>query len=278
MKILVAFNYSKSSIKALEYAMFFQKIFGGEVEVLQVLALVVPAYEMPFDIYKDEQLIKYKAMLEAIIEQKSKIFKADKSMVKARVEVGVTATLILLSEHENNFDLILMGTHDNESLWSRMLGSVSNSVIRYSKTPVMVVHSSSASPHYFTNVMFAIDNETSLDEALNNYLEFNKSMKANTDFVHFKNSENNIETQFENVLAKINSEQNYPYPFKFNSIESNKPLNLLDSMITEKDYDLLVLVRNGSGLINKYFRPSFSIKAVHKTEIPALIYKAKNSI
>ncbi|HPW68230.1 MAG: universal stress protein [Deltaproteobacteria bacterium] len=59
--------------------------------------------------------------------------------VSVRVEVGIPSNKILMLEEEENASLIVLGSHGKSNLKEMFLGSVSESVIRAARNPVLVV-------------------------------------------------------------------------------------------------------------------------------------------
>ena len=59
--------------------------------------------------------------------------------VSVRIEVGIPSNKILMLEEEENVSLIVLGSHGKSNLKEMFLGSVSESVIRAARKPVLVV-------------------------------------------------------------------------------------------------------------------------------------------
>jgi nucleotide-binding universal stress UspA family protein len=140
--ILMPTDGSKCSEEAIKQALVFAKELGAEVTFLY--AVEDPAYEIakaapyrkPFHDYLTEE--------------------AQASLKKAKTwadEAGVTATTQLVDHQqpiqaihdvEKDFDLIVMGTHGRRGFNRFAFGSVAEGVLRRSKKPCLVIHSSSA--------------------------------------------------------------------------------------------------------------------------------------
>jgi len=59
--------------------------------------------------------------------------------VKVRIETGVPLREILKAEEEEKVSAIVIGSHGKTNLEQMFLGSVSEKVIRLSKSPVLIV-------------------------------------------------------------------------------------------------------------------------------------------
>jgi nucleotide-binding universal stress UspA family protein len=279
MKILVPFDFSKTSEMAIFHAMYHQNKLGGTITILHVLpsALITPS-EIPIIIDTLENRDEIKSAIEARIIECAKLYAIDPKFTEVIVEAGDTASCILSLEENEKFDLIVMGTHDKESLFDRFLGSISTSVTLQSKSPILLVHSTSQMPHKLSKILFAIDDITDLKGSLDLFLNYNELHNANTNFIHFTDTKDKIESQVDDVLRKFYLENSVKFTFQIDYAETNKPMELLEKTIEEGEYELLVVVRNNSTIFDRYFRKSFSSSAVHKTFIPTLVYKSKGKL
>jgi nucleotide-binding universal stress UspA family protein len=274
MKILVPFDFSKSSEMALQYAIWHNKMFGGSIDVLHAISGIIATPEMPM-ILPDEMVLNgAKERLEQIITAKKTALNLPDEAIQCQVLVGTPASSILLKEKADHYDLIVMGTHDKESLFDRILGSVSNTVVKLSACPVLTVHSTSSQEVKMEKILFVIDDVTHITAALDHFLGYNNKIKAKTDFVHFSKGEDNIDAQAEEILKKYYTINNLEFAFELKNIFSKDAIEDIAKMAEEGAYDMIAMVRDNEGLFFNYFRPSFSIKAIHHTCVPALIFKA----
>lgn len=277
MKILVPFDFSKTSEMALDYAIWHNHLFGGTIEVMHAISGIIATPEMPMILPDDMVISGARERLDQLVAKKVQEHGLGKDVIQTLVIVGTPASSILLKEKSDSFDLIIMGTHDKESLFDRILGSVSNTVVKLSACPVLAVHSSSASKIKMEKILFVIDDVTHINLALDKYLIYNNKLKAKTDFVHFSKGEDNIDKQAEEILKKYYTINDLQFSFELKNIFSKDPIDDITKMVAEGNYDMIAMVRDNEGLFFNYFRPSFSLKAIHHTSIPALIFKATAS-
>lgn len=274
MNILVPFDMSKAAEAALKYAIWLAKNTKGKISVLHALPDVLIAPELPMMMPDDDMVKKSKKQVSEVVK---KICNNNDYNIKDKdigVEIGGPVSLILAKETQKN-DIIVMGTHDKESLLEKILGSVSNTVIKLSKVPVMLIHKGTKYPVRLKKVLFAIDEVTNINFALDAFKSLNNNLQAKVEFVYFGKSKTKIEPQMERIITKYYGEENIEFSFEFKSFDFEKPLAEIDNIIKENKYDLMVMVKNTNGVLDNYFSPSFSIKGVHNTVIPALIYKSK---
>ena len=274
MNILVPFDMSKAAQAALKYAIWLAKNTKSKISVLHALPDIFIAPELPMMMPDDEMVKKSKKQINEVVKR---ICNNNDYNIKDKdidVAIGGPVALILAREMQK-IDLIVMGTHDKESLLEKILGSVSNSVIKMSKVPVVLIHKDSKYPVRFKKVLFAIDEVTNINNALDSFRELNNILKAKVEFVYFGKSKSKIEPQMERIITKYYGEESLDFSFEFKSFDFEKPLSEIDAIIKQNKYDMMVMVKNTNGVLDNYFSPSFSIKGVHNTMIPALIYKSK---
>jgi nucleotide-binding universal stress UspA family protein len=139
-KILYPTDFSDVSKKALEFVKGLKEAGSEEVVVLHV---VDTRHFAGADIGSAVDM----AMLEEAMEEKAHTeidAVADELtdygfFVKARVEHGIPIREILRVEGEEDASLIVIGSHGKSNVKEMLLGSVSETVIRKAKKPVIVV-------------------------------------------------------------------------------------------------------------------------------------------
>ena len=149
-KILVAFDGSDQSKRALHYSLVLSEKFNSELFILTVnQKSVLPMFNSEEDLDGEEidsELIeKYwkakKEYYKNILSEAEEITKRDWSSVK-RVTLlvdGRPSTVILSTAQRYEVDLILLGSQGLGNLSGWILGSTSRSVVEHSKRPVFIV-------------------------------------------------------------------------------------------------------------------------------------------
>jgi len=139
-KILYPTDFSDVSKKALSYIAQLKDAGVEEVIVLHVI-----------DEKGIEAVSRYGAGSSATViglidkEARDEGMKIEKKLrksgfkVKVRIEIGVPLREILKVEEEEKVSVIVIGSHGKTNLGQMLLGSVSEKVIRLSKSPVLIV-------------------------------------------------------------------------------------------------------------------------------------------
>lgn len=140
-KILYPTDFSDVARKALGYIKSLKDSGAREVIVLHVIdergfdALHRLVGEEKFNAMKENRNEEAQKHLEAIAKELTEAgLKA-----KIRVETGIPMREILRVEEQENVSAVVIGSHGLSNLQEIFLGSVSEKVIRRSKTPVFVI-------------------------------------------------------------------------------------------------------------------------------------------
>lgn len=139
-KILVCVDFSVSSDPILEQAAKFAKLEAAEIMLLHVAE-------------PNPDFVGYEAGPEVVRLQMAEVYRnehrrlqalaatlADKGIqVSSELVQGSSAETILRHADSLGASLIIMGTHGHGKLYHLLLGSVSNSVLKHAKVPVLLV-------------------------------------------------------------------------------------------------------------------------------------------
>lgn len=135
-KILLATDGSRYSKAAAERAIDFAGEYGGELRVVSVIDVPAEFYGEAPDAVED-LVAKAKAYVEDVKKQ------AEASGVKAEtlVREGETYRMILDVAEDLGVNAIVLGSHGRTGLKRLLMGSVTEKVIGYASSPVLVVKS-----------------------------------------------------------------------------------------------------------------------------------------
>lgn len=134
-KILVPFDNSPNSKRALAHAIALAKLSGGTITLFHVIsyhaamAKIVQPYQGKIisHVKKFMKDAKHAAFKEGI-------------MSNGKISYGNPSQEIMTLLKTKNFDLIVMGRRGTTKITGPSLGSVSNALIQSSKIPVLVVN------------------------------------------------------------------------------------------------------------------------------------------
>ena len=160
-KILYATDLSETSVHAFSYAVSLANMYGAGITILHVLA-EFPGEEfitnmISTDTWKEIQKRHYSEARDILIGKKrdqgaiKEVLQAFSEDVNAKaadqafvtdeilIKNGVPSEIILQTAKEQNFDLIVMGTHGHGVIADVLIGSTAKWVVRQSPIPVLVI-------------------------------------------------------------------------------------------------------------------------------------------
>jgi nucleotide-binding universal stress UspA family protein len=134
--LLVPYDGSEFSRKALARAAGMAKADGGQVTVLYV----IPRYEEMMEFYRSDSIKKsLHAEAEKILGEAKKIANGLGISVRTEVREGHASDEIVAAAQKLENDLIAMGTYGWKGVNNAIMGSTTNRVISHSSCPVLVV-------------------------------------------------------------------------------------------------------------------------------------------
>ena len=134
--LLVPYDGSEFSKKALSRAASMAKADGGQVTVLYV----IPRYEEMMEFYRSDSIKKsLHAEAEKILGEATKIAAALGISIRTEVREGHASDEIVAVAQKLENDLIAMGTYGWKGVNNAMMGSTTNRVISHASCPILVV-------------------------------------------------------------------------------------------------------------------------------------------
>lgn len=143
--ILLPTDFSNISLSAAEYAVDMAEEYNAKIHLLHVLEKTPPILAIRSLDLSREKIIDSieKDANEHLNECFEKISKLKKVDIKPVLKKGIDYEEIIKYAENNKIDVIVIATHGRTGILHTLLGSVAEKVIRYSKTPVLVITPSS---------------------------------------------------------------------------------------------------------------------------------------
>ena len=141
-KIMVPLDGSGIGQAALDIVTLLAPAFGAEVVLIQIVEPVrylpsvdgMGAYTLPID---DAEI---EADATTFLNRRAEALRQKGITVSTVVKTGSAAELIMNYARDNQVDLIAMSTHGLSGLTRWVFGSVTEKIVVYGTTPVLVVH------------------------------------------------------------------------------------------------------------------------------------------
>ncbi len=137
-KIIVAYDSSEPSRRALAQAKILAEAFGSKLEVVHVYAYPTFAFgEALIPLPQNYEVANYEYAQQIVQEAKART--ADLADAHVTLLQGNPAKALIEHAKQSNADLIVIGSRGLGAVKEFMLGSVSHNVIQHTKIPVLVV-------------------------------------------------------------------------------------------------------------------------------------------
>jgi nucleotide-binding universal stress UspA family protein len=133
-RILVATDFSVSSIAALQFAVALAKQLKAKIMLLHVAE--APDSSRSTSVQMKEA---FRRRTDRLFQKVISASRADPLVSESIVTPGKPVEVILDQAKRTNADLIVMGTHGRRGIKLLILGSVASSVVRKASCPVLVV-------------------------------------------------------------------------------------------------------------------------------------------
>ena len=145
-RILVPVDFSDPSRQAVKHAAWLAGKLGAKVDVLHVASR--PVEYLPLEEWIFGEARGQKNVEEKVLEAAQKAFtrflnefsEATRGKLTTRVETGVPSQVIIQVTEDDEYDMVVMGTHGRTGAKHATLGSTAERVLRKANCPVLVVH------------------------------------------------------------------------------------------------------------------------------------------
>lgn len=158
-KILCPVDFSKCSENALKNALIIARKYHAELHLFHSILIYedetyqagenTPDFTKSYDLLSEISETKLTSMLES---------EANDVKIKTIIIRGFSASEeILTYAGENNFDLIVMGTHGRKGVGHFLLGSVAEKVVRMAQCPVLTIHEQTKTIEEYDHIFVPVD-------------------------------------------------------------------------------------------------------------------------
>ena len=139
-KILYPTDFSDTANKAIPFLKQFKDTGTEEVIILHIIdtyRLRMPSIYMPTNLisFIDKMVIEATEKAQKIVD----VLTDAGIGTRIRIEQGLPSREILRVEDEEDLSIIVIGSHGRSNIEEMFLGSVSENVMRKSKSPVLIV-------------------------------------------------------------------------------------------------------------------------------------------
>lgn len=272
-KVAVPTDFSACSKNAVIYAAGLLKDMGGGVlELVHIYMPNVdaeyPAFVPPVNDFIKEKEETFQMFFEGI--QHEEIIDETIIEIKQKFVIGFPAEEICHLSSE--YDLIIMGKTGSSNLLDKLFGSVSTTVAKKAKCPVIIVPEDAVF-NRIRHLMFGSNYESIKHPILEKLISFNSYFNAKLHFVHIsspssKSFQDEIKVIFDEMMEHIGSS----ITFEISEIQADSVTEGLNQYMESHSIDLSVLVNINKTLLEQVFEKSTTKSLAFQTKTPIMIY------
>lgn len=261
-KILVPTDFSPNAQNALEYAIQIANYFGINITLLHTYKMyssagMLVSVESFMERDSEEMMAEEKSKFQNKLENGARL--------KTKVVKGEVISSIKNIAHKESFDFVVMGTQGASGLKEVFLGSVTNALIKRSKTAILAIPTNYKFQD-IKNIVLAVDEQALSNQEVLLPLKkiatgFDAEIKV---FHHVMNGEIDIDPKISNALGDVNHSFHYDL--------NNKGLNeSIHHFVEESNADMLCMIRRKRGFWQNLLHNSATSEEAFHSKIPLLI-------
>ena len=275
--ILVPLDFSETSLNALQTAIVISKQQKAKIILINV---VDTSFMLGFKglYYISERTIN------SIIDVSARMLKPLVANLKeehklectSEVKVGLVPQNIITAAHENNADLIIMGTHGASGFRKFFMGSTAQRVIKFSSYPILTIPSNQKWLD-FKKILFPIRPIQGAIEKYDFLLKLVAQAKASIDILILASTYDKTEKELLQNLVKELKRKVTKDKIKISGalkVGTKMPQAVLN-MSKSIDADMIVITRNFDSGFKQFFIDPFEQRIVNHATVPVLSVRPK---
>ncbi len=259
--ILVPTDFSDTASNAVRYAAAFCKDYDLELNLLHVMH--VPAVDANAPITLAETMMdnERKSTTEKLQKIAAQLVEQYGVAVNLHADFGLGSEVIIEKSEDLGVDIIVMGTSGESGFIRSLLGSVTESVVGWSKIPVFAVPKESSYTG-FSVAVFGNDYKEDVSKEMKNTYEMVKKYGARLDVV-------SVEPGREHYIQEIICEEG---GIREVSVWAKTVQAGLQTYMDKEKASLLVLKHHSRNFIQELFQTSTTKELLKECTIPLYIY------
>ncbi|WP_345158252.1 universal stress protein [Pontibacter saemangeumensis] len=282
-RILCPIDFSSTSAKAVDYAVYIAQHAGAHLSLMHVLHLpIVDTSETALVASEllGEQMRDAAEKLKALCRQLEERHGANR-------DGGFTCDYILrealltdlaseLTAH-GGYNLIVMGTTGLDNTMEELLiGSNTEAVIEEVKCPVLSVPGTAPSPA-LERIIYATDYSTEDMYALKQVVQLGSFFGSHIDVVHVvKPNARSSSEEAEHFWGEL--QQKFPgVPLSFHEITNKHRDEGLKNYLKKTGGEVLAVVRRRKGFLKELFSQSLAERLTYQAEVPLLVLQGEKA-
>jgi nucleotide-binding universal stress UspA family protein len=276
-KILCPTDFSKAAANAAEFAALLADRTGATLTLLHVVHLPLLGTSETA-LAAGEVLGEHKRQaqekLHALARYLTEKHQAPRVQINCLVKEALLVDAVQQLTQSEDFDLVVIGaTGGSNTLEEIMIGSHTEGVIEKVKCPVLTVPNK-AVPAPFHHIVYASNYEQEDAKALGEVLTLAQLFNAEVEIVHVSEAADPGDSRvarFEQSIRAALPGHN----LAIHQVVQADEVAGMKGYLTEKNADLLVILKKRRGFFHHLFNQSFSEQLTYQSKLPMLIYHDK---
>lgn len=272
-QIVVAIDFSKYSIHALEYAISFANVVGSEI--MMVWVDKPDAEESIYNNEGHEHRKEAKQRMEELVEKYSKTMK--KGSLTYKLRKGKIYKEISNQAKYNDATLIITGSHGVSGFESFMIGSNANKIVTYAPCPVITIRETFPVKKSIKKIILPIDNSSATRQKVTPALELAKLFGSEIHILELQSSSmssiRKIVSKYTEQVTKFCNEQKIK-----NTLEVIECDNITTATINYAEKvqaDLIIIMTEQEEETSNIWLGPFAMQMVNNSTIPVMSVKPK---
>jgi len=262
-KILVPTDFSIAARNAAIYAVNLANDIGATVVLLHVYAVPIPIMDVPFVAISPDELHSESTKL--LNKEADFIKKHTNVNVEIIAKMGIIVDEILVEEQ--NVSILVMGMKVSSKLSENLIGSITTTILRKVKAPLIVIPENSLykKPE---KIVFACDyNSKTHVDTVQSLKKFSKIFDAKIYVLNIKQDKSvKIDKSLQAKLDSELSELNHIYYF-YDQVDLVQGIN---EFVNLHNVDMIAIIPHQYNLIEHLFHKSMSKKIAFHAHVPLI--------
>ncbi|MEO9211017.1 MAG: universal stress protein [Ginsengibacter sp.] len=267
--ILVAIDFSHTSLNAAKYALLLAQPFNANVTLVNVVAppVVLDDSILAFVMTTQAEILtSHNELMEKEVEKLSHL---QSSKISGIVKEGYPLETIIEVSESLMSDLIVMGRKGKGNS-SSLFGSTTTAIVRKGILPVFVIPEN-AKYEFIDNITFATDFNPETERE--KYSLLVKLAKKYDSFVRILNVQKNVsEMNEDEFIGKMKSTYAFSdLKYSFETIQFKTVIDGITHFLEENTSDILVMMSHPHSFFERIIRKTHTREMSYQTKIPLLI-------
>jgi nucleotide-binding universal stress UspA family protein len=272
-QIVVAIDFSKNSIVALEYAILIANVINADI-----MMVWVDKPETDESIYNNtgnEHRHEAKARIEELQKTYAKSLK--KGSLSYKLRKGKIYKEVANQAKYNDAYFIVAGSHGVSGFESFMIGSNASKIVTYSPCPVITVRESFNIKNTVKKIVFPIDNSTATRQKLPYALEMARAFNAEIHILELQSSTlksiRRIVTKYGEQVEKFLKDNGIKYVK--NSVDCDNITTATIKYAEETDADQIFIMTEQEQETSNIWLGPFAMQMVNNSPVPVFSIQPK---